>query len=56
MKMELEKLSDKELQKAENLIFEIQEKRAETLTAEHERVVLAVRNFLKRFANKDTVF
>ena len=60
MKMQLEKLSDGDLQKAEDLINEIQEKRAklkkDPINAERERVVLAIRNFLKRFASKDTLF
>jgi hypothetical protein len=58
MKMQLEKLSDKDLQKAEDLINQIQEKRAKkhSINAERERVVLGVRNFLKRFASKETLF
>ena len=60
MKMQLEKLSDKDLQQAEDLINKIQEERAklkkDPVNAERERVILAIRNFLKRFANKDTVF
>ena len=60
MKMQLEKLTDKELQHAEDVINQIQERRAkekkDPINAERERVVFAVRNFLKRFASKDTVF
>ena len=60
MKMQLEKLSDKDLQKAEDLINQIQEKRAkekkDPINAERERVVLGIRNFLKRFASKETLF
>ena len=60
MKMQLEKLSDKDLQKAEDLINEIQENRAkekkDPINAERERVVLGIRNFLKRFASKETLF
>ena len=56
MKMQLEKMSDSDLQKAEDLINQIQARRAKKNNTEREWVVFSVRNFLKRFASKETVF